>query len=201
MVIDPRFVYLAILLAFGGQINYLLATWRGTTQPHRVTWALWGTASLMAFGVEVQQHVGPASYMTLAFGVLPCLVLLASFRSSQASWAIDRIDMVCGAASIVGLVLWALTNESTVALVFFATADFLAALPTYRKSWRAPESESASAFVFGSLNCTITLLTLRHFTTGGALYPGVILTTDALLSIMILGRVGPRLARRSVVVA
>ncbi|MDH2903558.1 MAG: hypothetical protein PXZ08_06380, partial [Actinomycetota bacterium] len=69
--------------------------------------------------------------------------------------------------------------------------------PTYRKSWRSPESETARVFVMGAVNTGITLLTLRDFTTAGALFPGVIMMTDSILSVMILTRLGPRLARRS----
>ncbi len=52
-------------------------------------------------------------------------------------------------------------------------------------------------FVLGTLNTGITLLTLKHFTTAGALFPGVIMITDCILSVLILTRVGPRVAQRT----
>jgi len=97
----------------------------------------------------------------------------------------------------LGLVFWATVNESTVALVSFVAADFIAAVPTYRKSWRSPESETPRAFVMGAVNTGITLLTLKEFTTAGALFPGVIMMTDSILSVLILTRLGPRLAQRA----
>ena len=195
-MIDPRFVYFAMFLAFVGTGNYLRETWRGNTQPHRVTWGLWSLEGLLAFCVEVQQHVGISSLMTLVLGFVPLLVLVASFRNPHAVWKIDRVDIACGAVSLAGLIFWALVNEPTVALVAFSGADFIAAFPTLRKSWTTPESETPSAFIFGATNCGITLLTLRHFTSAGALFPGMILGTDTVLSVMILTRVGPRLTKR-----
>jgi hypothetical protein len=97
---------------------------------------------------------------------------------------------------VSGLVFWAFVNEPTVALVSFVAADFIAALPTYRKSWRAPQSETPRAFVMGAVNTGITLLTLKNFTTAGALFPGVIMLTDTALSVLILARLGPRFRRR-----
>jgi len=97
-----------MFLAFVGTGNYLRETWRGNTQPHRVTWGLWSLEGLLAFCVEVQQHVGISSLMTLVLGFVPLLVLVASFRNPHAVWKIDRVDIACGAVSLAGLIFWAL---------------------------------------------------------------------------------------------
>ena len=195
-MLDPRFVYLAIALALFGAVRYVIDTWRGSTQPHRVTWTLWALEGILAYAVEIQAHVGLASLMTLVLGLIPCVVVAASFRNPQAVWKIDRIDVACGAVSLLGLLFWLLVNEPTVALLSFVTADFIAALPTYRKSWTNPESESGSPYIFGALNCAITLLTLHEVTTAGAAFPGIILFTDSILSLFIVTKLGPRVRRR-----
>jgi len=195
-VIDSHFVFLAIAFSLFGSFGYVRDTLQGTTSPHRVTWGLWAVEGILAFGVELQQHIGVASLMTLALGLVPLVVLAASFRNPHAVWKIDRVDIACGVVSLLGLLFWSLVNAPTVALVSFAAADFIAALPTYRKSWTHPESETPRVFVMGAINTGITILTLRHFTTAGALFPGVIMGTDTILSVFILTRVGPRLAAR-----
>ncbi len=196
-MIDPRFVILAAALSVVGSATYVRDTLRGTTSPHRVTWGLWALEGILAYLVEIQQHVGAASFMTLALGLMPLVIFFVSFKNPHAAWKIDVVDIVCGVVSLGGLVFWAAVNEPTVALVSFVVADFIAALPTYRKSWHAPESETPRTFVMGALYTGITLLTLRNFTTAGALFPGVIMMTDSILSVLILTRVGPRLARRT----
>jgi hypothetical protein len=95
--------------------------------------------------------------------------------------------------SLAGLVFWFFINEPTVALISFVAADQIAALPTLRKSWIAPQTESPRVFFMGFLNCGITLLTLKHLTTGGVLFPGCILVTDLILGILIVTRLGRRL--------
>ena len=196
-MLDPRFVFLAAALAVLGTQSYIRDTLRGTTSPHRVTWGLWALEGILAFFVEIQQHVGLAAIMTLALGFMPLVVVVASFKNPHAVWKIDPVDIVCGVVSLAGLIFWALVNDPTIALVSFVAADFIAALPTYRKSWRAPESETPRAFVMGAVNTGITLLTLKNFTTAGALFPGVIMMTDSTLSVLILTRLGPRLSRRT----
>jgi len=88
-------------------------------------------------------------------------------------WKLGAFDTVCGAVSVGGLIFWAFVNEPTVALVSFVVADQMAALPTIRKSWLAPRTESPRLFFLGSTNCAITLLTLTKVTTAGVLFPAV----------------------------
>jgi hypothetical protein len=192
-VIDPRFVYLAMALAAIGGFTYVRDTLRGVTSPNRVTWSLWGLEGVLAFGIELQQRVGLASWMTLMLGLIPCAVVIASYRNSYAVWKIGTFDIVCGSISLAGLILWAFVNEPTIALVSFVCADQAAGLPTLRKSWIAPSSESPRVFVLGCLNCAITIMTLKVLTTAGVLFPGAIVISDFVLAVLILSRFGPRL--------
>ena len=150
-MIDPRFVILAAVLSVVGSATYVRDTLRGTTSPHRVTWGLWALEGILAYLVEIEQHVGAASLMTLALGLMPLVIFVVSFKNPHAAWKIEAVDVVCGVVSLGGLVFWAVVNEPTVALVSFVVADFIAALPTYRKSWHSPESETPRTFVMGAL--------------------------------------------------
>ena len=200
-MIDPRFVYLAMVLSLVGVAGYIRDTLRGVTTPNRVTWGLWALEGVLAFAVEIKQHVGLAAGMTLMLGLGPILVVTASFRHHHGVWRLTTFDIVCAVISLAGIAFWALVNAPTIALVSFVVADQVAALPTVRKSWLAPETETWWAFAMGSLNTGITLATLHEITTAGALFPGVIMLTDALLVILITTRVGPRVRwRRRVVV-
>jgi hypothetical protein len=196
-VIAPQFIYLAVALSAFGAYGYVRDTLRGETSPNRVSWSLWGVEGVLGFGVEVQQHVGLASLMTLMLGLVPCAIVIASFRNPNAVWRIGAFDIVCGAIALAGLVFWAFAKEPTVALVSFVCADQVAALPTLRKSWLAPSTESSRVFVMGCINCIITVLTLRVITTAGALFPGCVAISDLLLSILIISRAGPRIRERS----
>jgi hypothetical protein len=191
-VIDPRFVYVAAALSLYGVYDYVRATLRGDTLPNRVSWGLWGIEGVLGFVVEVQQHVGPAAVMTLMFGVVPIIVVLASFRGHHGVWHVDAFDIVCGIISLLGIVFWGVVGQQTVALVAFISADQVAALPTLRKSWRAPQTESPKVFVTGVVNSAITLMVLKHFTTEGVVFPGAILVCDTVISTLVIGRLGPR---------
>lgn len=192
-------MFLAVALSAFGAWGYIRDTLRGNTSPNRVTWSLWGIEGVLGFAVETQQHVGWASAMTLMLGLVPCAIVIASFKNPHAVWKIGIFDLVCGAIALAGLVFWAVVNEPTVGLVSFVCADQVAALPTLRKSWLAPSTESARVFVMGCVNCVITLLTLKVATTAGVLYPGCVAVTDLAMSMIIITRVGPRFRKEPIV--
>ena len=191
-VIDPRFVYLAAVISIIGTAGYIRDTLRGVTTPNRVTWGLWGVEGILAFVVELQQHVGLAALMTLMFGLIPLLIVTVSFRGHHGVWRIGPFDVLCGSLSIAGVAFWAFVHEPTVALISFVVADQLAGLPTIRKSWLMPSSETAWTFFTGVINTLITIMSLRHFTTEGVLFPGAIFVTDLVIWALVAFDIGPR---------
>lgn len=195
-VLDSRFVYLAVGLSVIGAYGYVRDTLRGTTAPNRVTWSLWGIEAVLAAFNEIQQHVGLVALMTLMLGLVPIVVVAASFRNPHGVWSLGPFDVVCGVVSLLGLGAWLFVHEATLALVSFVAADQIAALPTLRKSWVAPETESSGVFFLGAANTLIAILTLDAFTTAGALFPGCIMVMDFCLAMLIFTRAGPRLRAR-----
>ena len=196
-MIDPNFVYLAAIISVAGAIGYIRDVLDGSTQPNRVTWGLWGVEGVLAFVVEIQQHVGVPALMTLMFGLIPLSIVAASFRHHHGVWRITTFDRVCAATSLVGVAFWLVVRESTIALVAFVAADAIAGLPTWRKAWIAPSSETAWPFLTGVINTVITLLALRHATTAGVLFPAVIFGTDVVIWSMVAFRLGPRLREKA----
>lgn len=185
-MIDPRFAILGAVITVAGSASYARDTLRGRTQPNRVTWILWTVAPLIAFAAEVAQGVGLESLMTLAVGVGPLLVVIASFLDPRAYYRLTRFDAICGALSVAALVAWGVTGRGNVAIVFSILADFFGLIPTLRKAYRDPESESASAFVGSFCGAVITLLTVAVWTFANAGFPLYILAADVTLSTLIL---------------
>ncbi len=200
-MIDPRFLILAGLLSAVGIGGYVRDVLRGSTTPNRVTWSLWGIEGLLIFGVEVQEHVGPAAIMTLVFGLIPIVVVAASLPHRHGRWQLGPFDVVCGLGSVVGLISWALIHDATAALVAFVVADQLASLPTVRKAWLAPQTETAWTYLTGVVNTTLTIMVLHRWTTAGVVFPGAIFVTDLVIWALVSLEVGPRMRGEAAVAA
>jgi hypothetical protein len=194
-VIDVHFVFLGAAISLIGSVLYAKDTFRGLTQPNRVTWILWTVAPMLAFASEIHQGVGLQSVMTFTIGLGPLIVLCASFANKNAVWKIGPFDIACGIASCLGLLLWLLSSNDTVALASFMTADALAGLPTIVKSWKAPETESANTYLGAFISALLTLATVTKWTSAVVAFPIQIAVFNALQISLISGRLGPRIRR------
>jgi len=194
-VLDAHFVYLGAAVVVIGQAFYVVDTLRGRTQPNRVTWLLWGIAPLLAFAVEVDDHVGIVALMTFMYGFGPLVVVAASFAGRGAVWKLGRLDYLCGVLSIAGTIGWLVTRQGLIALAASVVADALAGLPTMIKSWRHPETESASAYVTGFISAVITLLTVKHLSVTVVTFPLYIAVVTLVAVALVAGQAGPRWRR------
>jgi hypothetical protein len=192
-MINVHFVILGAACSLLGQAFYIRDTLRGATCPNRVTWLLWGAAPMLAFAAEVHEGVGLRSLMTFTVGFGPLLVVAASFVSRNAVWQITRIDWACGALSVAGTGLWLATRQGAVAIVASIAADALAGVPTLVKSWRAPDTESAGAYVGSLANAVLTLLTVTTVSLAVVAFPAYIAAITTVEVVLVGGRAGPRL--------
>lgn len=196
-MIDERFVLLGVLLQVFGVWGYLRDTIRGTTTPNRVTWSIWTVAPFLAFFAQLREGVTWQATITFTAGFFPLLVLIASFANKNATWKFTSLDKVCGFLSVLGLVLWQITQKGNVAIFFGILADGLAAVPTIVKSFREPESESHGVFLTGIAYSGITMLTIKDWDFAHVAFPAYIFGLCVLLTSLIAFRIGPRFGLRS----
>ena len=159
-MIDERFVFLAFVLSMVGVTMYLIDIFKGRVKPNLVTWILWALAPLIATGAQISEGAGLRAVHTFATGFGPLLIVFASLYNRRSIYKAQPRHYFFGALSLIGLVLWAITGEGIVALVFAILADGFAALPTIEKLYKYPETENGLIFGFGILAATLTLLTI-----------------------------------------
>jgi hypothetical protein len=185
-MLDPRFTILAGAIAVVSAAGYAVDTLRGRNQPNRVTWAMWTVVPMIAFAAQVSQGVGLQSVFTFAGGFGPLLVLIATFVNPKAYWRLTSFDLVCGLMSLAALVLWAVTGRGLVALVLSVVADFFAAVPTIKKSYQVPVSESGYPFLLGVVAAGITLLTIKEWTLAKSAFAVYVLFADGVIAGLVL---------------
>jgi hypothetical protein len=180
-VIPVQFVYLAAVFSLLGIVSYVRDTLAGRARPNRVTWFLWALAPLIAFAAQLQEGVGLQALLTFMIGFGPAIVLVASFLGRHAPVRITRFDLACASVSVTALVAWRITGQGTVAIAFSLLADLMAALPTLRKAYREPHTETWLAFLCSGISALITLLTISDWSFSVAAFPIYILTMSTVL--------------------
>jgi hypothetical protein len=175
------------LLPLAGFASYLRGTLRGTTQPNRVSWALWAAAPGIAFAAQVAGGTSlRAALVTLTLGLGPAVILAASFWNPGACWRLGRLDWACAVLACAALAAWALTRRGEVAIALAITADALAAAPTVTKAWQHPESESPWTYLASGVGAGVTLLTITRPTFAAAAFSTWAVTVCAVISVLIL---------------
>lgn len=187
-------VLLGALVNILGSFSYIKDTLRGTNKPNRVTWLMWSIAPMIATIAALSKGVGLATLPVFMAGFGPLLVFLASFVNPNSYWKLDKFDYVCGVLSIFALVLWGITREANIAILFSIASDFTAGIPTLRKSWKYPETESVIIFFAGLFNSLTSFFAIKLFNFSELAFPIYLNIMNILL---ILAIVLPRYFRKN----
>lgn len=197
-MINENFVYLGFAIGFIGGLSYLIDVVKGKVKPNRVSWFLWALAPMIAFAAQIKQGVGLEAILSFSVGFNPLLIFIASFVNKKSVWKLTKFDFICGALSLLGILLWLLTKNPNLAILFAILADGLASLPTILKSWRDPETENYWVFLCGIINSGIVLLTIRNWSFASASFTIYIFLICIVLTSLIMFKPGLKLAKKAV---
>lgn len=162
-MINENFVYLAFVLSMVGAVIYIKGIIKGEVRPNVVTWSLWATAPLLAFAAQLDEDAGLRAVHTFSTAIGPLLIVLTALIKRNAFAKIKKTDYIFGLLAIVGLVLWQITGEGSIAIIFAIAADGLAAMPTILKLYKEPNTENGWIFGFGIIASALTLLTINSW--------------------------------------
>ena len=163
-MIPEYFAIIGAVIASIGGFYYLYETIVGKTKPNRVTWLLWGLLPMIIFIAQRIQGVGDLSWATFVAGFTPFLVVGASVLNKKAYWKTMRRDYYIMASAVVGIILWAITDNANLAIFFSLSADMLAGLPTFIKSYKHPETESWAAYAISAFGFGLGVLAIQTYT-------------------------------------
>ncbi len=169
-----------------GGFVYLFHTAAGKTKPNRVTWLLWGLFPMIIFVAQRAQGVEGLSWATFAAGFTPLLIVVTSFLNAKAYWKTEPNDYYLMAAAMIGIVLWAVTKNANLAIVFSLGADVLASLPTLVKAYKHPETESWLAYAVSAVGFGIGVLAIQVFSFESGAFISYIFLLNAILAVFAL---------------
>ncbi len=109
---------------------------------------MWALAPLISTGAAISAGADffATSRIFLA-GFLPLLVCISSFFTSKGYWKLTRFDIICGICSLGALCLWLMAQSPQLAILLAAIGDGVAALPTIKKAWQFPETETGLTYI------------------------------------------------------
>lgn len=165
---------------------YLFDTIQGKVQPNRVTWLLWTISPLISTFASSSAGADwkPIVPVFMA-GFMPLLVLIASFVNKSSYWSLSYLDYICGILSVLSLIVWYLSKDPNLAIVFSIFSDLMAAIPTFVKIWCSPESEASIYYIGGIFTDVSSLITATRWTIASVSFSIYLILLDISLLILI----------------
>lgn len=163
-------VVVGIALTFIGYIPYIQDTIKDKTHPHVYTWFSWSLLSFLIFALQIADGAGIGAYITLTSGMATSIIFLLGLR--QANKNITFTDTIVFAGVIVGTLAWLLADKPLTSTVLLVSIDVAAFIPTIRKSWKTPRSETLVSYLVNIARHGLGVITLKQFTPITVLFPG-----------------------------
>jgi len=181
-------VFAAVAATLLSALVYIRSMFRGGAKPNRVSWLMWAIAPWIAAGAAVSNGVGWSVLPVFMAGISPLLIFTASFLTKRAYWKLSAFDYICGVLSGLALLLWYLTKEPNIAIVFSIFSDGLATIPTLTKAWKYPETESIWPFITGVFGASSSLVAATTWSFSEYAFPAYLLIANALVLAAIYGK-------------
>jgi hypothetical protein len=178
-------VLLGVAVQFVGITAYIKEVIKGNNKPNKVTWLLWSIAPLIASAAAISAGVTWAVLPVFMSGFGPLLVLIVSFASPKSYWKLESFDYLCGLFSLLALVLWLVTKDPVIAIMFAVASDGFAAIPTLIKSWQFPNTETASPFAAGLFSAVTSFFVIPSWTPAQYLFPVYLVAVNSALILTI----------------
>lgn len=177
----------AIAISFIGFIPYIKDSLIGKTKPHIMSWFTWSLISYIAFGIQVSNGGGVGSFPNLATGII-CTIIFGIGLKNGTKY-IKKIDLVAFTLAIIAIILWLFVDQPVLSIILVAIIDALSFLPTIRKSWNNPETETVSTFILNTTKNVLLLFALESLSFVNILYPVYSIITNVIfVGILLLRR-------------
>ena len=183
-MIPEYFALVGAAIASLGGLYYLYETIMGKTKPNRITWLLWGLFPMIVFISQKAQGVEGLSWVSFVAGFTPFLVFLASFLNKKAYWKTEPKDYYLMAAALLGIVLWFITDNANLAILFSLAADLFAGVPTIIKAHKHPETESWIAYAISAVGFGLGIFAIPSFTFENFAFISYLFMINALLAVL-----------------
>ncbi|MGD2148283.1 MAG: hypothetical protein PVH41_16445 [Anaerolineae bacterium] len=188
--IAPMAGYLAGALSLAGFAPYVASILRGETKPNRASWFIWLVVSLIIAVSYRDAGADFAFLMPVAYTVGSSVVASLSLRYGTGGWT--RFDRTCLVGAGAGVLMWVAFSSPLSALLINLFINLLGTLPTIRKAYYQPETESGLAWTLYSLGNLVNLFAIEHWTFSMVVYPVSMVFIVGVVTLLTLIQIRPR---------
>jgi hypothetical protein len=178
---------IAICLTFVAFVPYIISIIKGGVKPHVFSWVIWSITTLTVFAAQWSEGAGVAAWSTGISGCVTIIVaILAFYRRSDIT--ITRSDWVFFIIALMSLPLWVLSSDPMWTVIILTGIDVIAFIPTIRKTYVLPYSESIAFIAIFAVRDLLVLGALEHYSVTTMIFPAAISISCTILIILMVVR-------------
>lgn len=174
---------IGVILTFIAYVPYYRDILRGKTHPHVYSWGLWGLLTVLIVALQIKGGAGPSAFITIAAGLLCFGVIALGLKHSKRD--ITTSDTVVAILGLIAIGFWLFADQPVVSIILVTVSDFLAFIPTIRKSWNKPYSETLSLYATNAFRFGLALFALKNVTVLSALWPAFWALGNGMFAVML----------------
>src|SRR6185503_18220389 len=176
-------VIVASILAIIGNVPYLLDVIKGKVKPHPYTWFVWTIVSCVVFFGQVSKGAGLAAIPTAVAEIFTLIIFLFSLKYGFKNP--PKADKYFLALALLGLIPWFITKDPTISVITVVAIDLIAFIPTLRKTYCHPKSETPLLYSANVLRHSLILSTLGSYNIATMLHSISMIITNSIMVIFI----------------
>lgn len=174
---------IAAILAIVGNVPYLIDILKGRVQPHAYTWSVWTLVTGIVFFGQIQKGAGIGALPTAASGIFTLLIFLLALRNGFKR--VTRIDTLFLFMALAGIGLWIITEDPTISVVIAVGIDVIAFVPTLRKTWLEPKTETPVLYGMNVARHGLALFSLQAYNVATMLHSIAMIVTNSIMTILV----------------
>ena len=177
---------LSSLLQFLAYYPYFRDIAKRKTQPHMYSWLIWGVLQLTGTAAIFKGEGGYGAWALLLGGLLCLCVFSLSFKFGTKN--IIKFDVLCLIGALFAFIAYIFVSNPLYSIILVTLIDLIAFLPTFRKGFEEPNSETVSTYFLSVLVNILGLIALQYYSATTLLYGLSLVITNGLFCILLIQR-------------
>jgi hypothetical protein len=177
---------IATIISILSFFPYLKDIFKRKTKPHSYTWLIW--TILQITGVVAMYNNGAGlGTLALAIGAVFCAFIF-TLSLKYGTKNITAFDTICLIGALAAIAVYLFLHNPVLSVILITITDFVGFLPTLRKAYAEPYSETLSLFVLGVIWSAFNIIAISAYSVTTTLYPSCILFANILCCALLWAR-------------
>lgn len=171
------------IISFFAYLIYIVSIFRRKTRPNRATWWILtfvGTVTGLSYYFS-----GAVETIWVPIADVLGILIIALLSIKYGEGGRNTLDITCFVVSVMSVFLWYLSKNPIVALILNLLMDFVGIIPTIKKSYIEPTSESRSSWLLTFIGNILNFGAVTSTTFGILIYPIYMSVTSGIFVVLL----------------